>query len=168
MADLLRKSLAEGGTGFSTTVSPSHSDHNGDPVPSRFATDEEILTLSAVVSEFPGTWLECIPATDFIFGERQYELTTAMSLAGQRMVNWNLFSVEASRMPALEAQLKTGPYAAERGARVYGLVPATPIKAIVNFRTGVDDIEAYRLVEEDVTFRLPVELRRELELAAQG
>jgi 4-hydroxy-3-methylbut-2-en-1-yl diphosphate reductase len=33
---------------------------------------------------------------------------------------------------------------------------------------GVSDIEAYRLVEEDVTFRLPVELRRELELAAQS
>ena len=33
---------------------------------------------------------------------------------------------------------------------------------------GVTDIEPYRLVEEDVTFRLPVELRRELELAAQG
>jgi 4-hydroxy-3-methylbut-2-enyl diphosphate reductase len=30
---------------------------------------------------------------------------------------------------------------------------------------GVVDIEPYRLVEEDVTFRLPVELRRELELA---
>ncbi|MGH3077836.1 MAG: 4-hydroxy-3-methylbut-2-enyl diphosphate reductase [Gaiellaceae bacterium] len=33
---------------------------------------------------------------------------------------------------------------------------------------GVTDIEAYRLVEEDVTFRLPVELRRELELAARN
>ena len=33
---------------------------------------------------------------------------------------------------------------------------------------GVTDIEPYRLVEEDVTFRLPVELRRELELAAKG
>ena len=33
---------------------------------------------------------------------------------------------------------------------------------------GVTDIEPYRLVEEDVTFRLPVELRRELELAAQS
>ncbi len=33
---------------------------------------------------------------------------------------------------------------------------------------GVTDIEAYRLVEEDVTFRLPVELRRELELAARS
>ena len=30
---------------------------------------------------------------------------------------------------------------------------------------GVDDIEPYRLVDEDVTFRLPIELRRELELA---
>jgi 4-hydroxy-3-methylbut-2-en-1-yl diphosphate reductase len=33
---------------------------------------------------------------------------------------------------------------------------------------GVSDIESYRLVEEDVTFRLPVELRRELELAARS
>jgi 4-hydroxy-3-methylbut-2-enyl diphosphate reductase len=31
---------------------------------------------------------------------------------------------------------------------------------------GVDDIEPYRLVDEDVEFRLPVELRRELALAA--
>ena len=30
---------------------------------------------------------------------------------------------------------------------------------------GVERIEPYRLVEEDVTFRLPVELRRELALA---
>ena len=30
---------------------------------------------------------------------------------------------------------------------------------------GVTEIQPYRLVEEDVTFRLPVELRRELELA---
>jgi 4-hydroxy-3-methylbut-2-enyl diphosphate reductase len=34
---------------------------------------------------------------------------------------------------------------------------------------GVEDIEPYRLVSEDVEFRLPVELRRELQLAeAQG
>jgi hypothetical protein len=34
---------------------------------------------------------------------------------------------------------------------------------------GVTDISPYRLVEEDVEFRLPVELRRELSLAeSQG
>ena len=32
---------------------------------------------------------------------------------------------------------------------------------------GVERIEAFRMVDEDVTFRLPVELRRELELAAR-
>jgi 4-hydroxy-3-methylbut-2-enyl diphosphate reductase len=30
---------------------------------------------------------------------------------------------------------------------------------------GVDRIEAFRMVDEDVTFKLPVELRRELALA---
>ena len=29
------------------------------------------------------------------------------------------------------------------------------------------EIEPYRMVDEDVTFKLPVELRRELELAAR-
>jgi hypothetical protein len=34
---------------------------------------------------------------------------------------------------------------------------------------GVDRIEPYRMVDEDVTFRLPIELRRELAIAeAQG
>ena len=32
---------------------------------------------------------------------------------------------------------------------------------------GVEDIEPYKLVSEDVEFRLPVELRRELALAAE-
>jgi 4-hydroxy-3-methylbut-2-en-1-yl diphosphate reductase len=33
---------------------------------------------------------------------------------------------------------------------------------------GVERIEAFRMVDEDVTFRLPLELRRELELAARA
>jgi hypothetical protein len=32
---------------------------------------------------------------------------------------------------------------------------------------GVVDIEPYRLVDEDVEFRLPIELRRELALASE-
>jgi 4-hydroxy-3-methylbut-2-enyl diphosphate reductase len=33
---------------------------------------------------------------------------------------------------------------------------------------GIEQIEAFRMVDEDVTFKLPVELRRELELAARN
>jgi 4-hydroxy-3-methylbut-2-enyl diphosphate reductase len=61
------------------------------------------------------------------------------------------------------------------GARTVGITSgASAPEKLVNrvcdwFRTrGVTSIEPYRLVEEDVTFRLPVELRRELELAARS
>ncbi len=61
------------------------------------------------------------------------------------------------------------------GAKTVGITSgaSAPEKLVTRvcdwFRArGVTDIEPYRLVEEDVTFRLPVELRRELELAAQG
>jgi 4-hydroxy-3-methylbut-2-enyl diphosphate reductase len=61
------------------------------------------------------------------------------------------------------------------GARAVGITSgaSAPEKLVGRvcdwFRArGVTDIEPYRLVEEDVTFRLPVELRRELELAAQS
>jgi 4-hydroxy-3-methylbut-2-en-1-yl diphosphate reductase len=58
-------------------------------------------------------------------------------------------------------------------ARIVGVTSgaSAPEKLVVQvcdwFRGhGVDDIEPYRLVDEDVEFRLPVELRRELALAA--
>lgn len=136
MVALLRQSLAEGGVGFSTTVSVSHSDHNGDPVPSRWASDEELLALSAALRDFPGTWLELVPYAGGPFGERQYKLLTAMSLAAQRPVNWNTLAVSSLAKDNLKKQLAMSDYAAERGARVYALVPATPLKSILNLRTG--------------------------------
>ncbi|MBV1688226.1 amidohydrolase family protein [Novosphingobium sp. G106] len=135
MAALLRKSLSEGGAGFSTTKSYSHSDHNGDPVPSRWASNEEILALAAVVKEFPGTWLELLPPLHD--PQSSYELSTAMSLAGGRAVNWNVFIVNAQQPERLESQLRMGTYAAERGARVYGLIQAVAMKNVINFRTGI-------------------------------
>jgi N-acyl-D-aspartate/D-glutamate deacylase len=134
MADLLRKSLAEGGTGFSSTISHSHCDHNGDPVPSRWSTDEELLSLAAVVRDYEGTWLEMLPGG---YNERIYKLVTQMSLAAQRPLNWNLVVVASNRKDSLAAQLRMGRYAAEQGAKVYGLVPAVPIKNVLNFRTGL-------------------------------
>jgi 4-hydroxy-3-methylbut-2-enyl diphosphate reductase len=58
------------------------------------------------------------------------------------------------------------------GPRLVGITSgaSAPEKLVVRvcdwFRAhGVEDISPYQLVQEDVTFRLPVELRRELELA---
>src|SRR5437762_1204660 len=57
---VLHESLAAGGLGLSTTRSSTHVDGDGVPVPSRFASEEELLTLCEVVSEHDGTTLEAI------------------------------------------------------------------------------------------------------------
>ena len=47
MSALLRSALASGAVGFSTSRGPNHVDGNGEPVPSRLATDAEIRALVA-------------------------------------------------------------------------------------------------------------------------
>ncbi len=47
MVALLHDCLAAGALGLSTTRGQAHNDHHGNPVPSRFASDDEILALCA-------------------------------------------------------------------------------------------------------------------------
>lgn len=135
MCDLLDKSLSEGGSGFSTTVSMTHTDFESQPVPSRWASREELLRLAEVVSRHPGTWVE------FAHGgtmtqEEVYDLGTQLSLRSQRPVNWNLIVVDSKRKAVRDAQLKAGDYARERGGIVYGLTPSISPKVVLNFMTG--------------------------------
>jgi N-acyl-D-aspartate/D-glutamate deacylase len=60
MVTLLHQCLDAGGLGFSTTRSNTHSDGDGVPVPSRHASEAEVLALCAAVSEHEGTTLEAI------------------------------------------------------------------------------------------------------------
>ena len=135
MKALLRESIAAGGTGFSTTISGSHVDLEGNPVPSRCAQREEILALCAVAGEYPGTWLELVPGVA-VFTEREYALMTDMSLAAARAVNWNLLSVSRHTVKEMESQLHASDYARERGARVYALVSPMVPKAIMSLASG--------------------------------
>jgi N-acyl-D-aspartate/D-glutamate deacylase len=135
MVALLRRSLAEGGMGLSTSTSVSHSDHKGDPVPSRWASEEELYTLARQVRDFPGTWVEIVPGVG-PYTERENRIVTELSLASERPVNWNAFFVDAGRMPYISSQLELNRYAAERGAKVWGLAQGAPIKGFLNFRSG--------------------------------
>ena len=60
MTTLLAESLAAGGLGFSSSQAYTHSDGDGEPVPSRPAELDEMLALCEVVSRYPGTTLEYI------------------------------------------------------------------------------------------------------------
>lgn len=120
MARLLHESLEVGGLGFSSSQAPTHNDGDGQPVPSRFATRDELLTLSAVVRDHPGTTIEFIP-TAGVFTDEHMDLMSSMSLAANRPLNWNLLAVDSRKPQAHLDLLAAGDYATERGARVVAL-----------------------------------------------
>src|SRR5439155_20508339 len=62
MRELLAASLREGGLGFSSTISPTHNDGEGQPVPSRHASRPALMALARVARDFPGTTLASRPA----------------------------------------------------------------------------------------------------------
>lgn len=135
MKALLRRSLAEGGLGFSSTRSAAHNDADGQPVPSRHATLEELYALCRTTGEFPGTSLEMLPGTS-TFSEEDKEILTRMSLAAQRALNWNLLAPRSDMPEVAINQLGASDYAAERGAVVLALTVPQEIGGRVNLHSA--------------------------------
>ncbi len=134
MGRLLGESLAAGGLGFSSSQAPTHNDGQGDPVPSRAATADELVALSRVVRDYPGTTLEFIPTVG-PFADEHIELMTDMSLAANRPLNWNVLVVGAGN-DGYRQQLMASDRAAERGARVHALTVPVVMQLHLNFLSG--------------------------------
>ena len=135
MCNLLRDGLRSGGLGFSSTWSPSHNDHTGVPVPSRHGSRAELIALCAVVSEFPGTTLEFIPAVGE-FSEETFELMGDMSAAGNRPLNWNLLQVYAQNWDLVQHQLRGFDIAKKRGGKVLALTLPDTFRIRLNLKSG--------------------------------
>ncbi len=136
MKALLGKSLSEGAMGFSTTISATHNDGDGNPVPSRWASHEEIIELARVVRDHPGAGLELLPDLDFGPGTR--ELITEFSIAGNRPVNWNAVAVtgRADRVEYAAHLLAVSDFARERGGEVIALTLASTPEIYMNLYSG--------------------------------
>src|SRR5713226_3402650 len=80
MTKLLGESIAAGGLGFSSSQAKTHNDGNGDPVPSRHATPDELIALSREAGRHDGTTLEFIPSVGG-FEEAHLALMADMSRA---------------------------------------------------------------------------------------
>ena len=61
MAEQVRQAMRDGAAGFSTSQIDLHQAHNGLPVPSNLATNEEVIALCAVLAEFDHGAIEIIP-----------------------------------------------------------------------------------------------------------
>jgi N-acyl-D-aspartate/D-glutamate deacylase len=136
MKALLGECLAQGALGFSTTILPTHNDGDGNPVPSRWASFEEIIALGGVVKDYEGTGLEMLPDIDF--GPGIAELMADFSRAANRAVNWNVLGVNGTANDSGKAarQLAVSDFARNNGGEVLALtVPSTP-KIYINLFSG--------------------------------
>ena len=136
MSGLLRDSIGSGALGLSSSRSFTHSDGDGAPVPSRAASEEELLTLCDVTGEHEGTTLEFI--TDGClhgFADAEVDLMTRMSLRAGRPLNWNVFTIDSKEPDRFENQLGAQERAAEQGAEVVALTMPTLVGLTMSFLT---------------------------------
>jgi N-acyl-D-aspartate/D-glutamate deacylase len=131
MQALLGECIDAGGLGFSTTLSRTHSDGDGQPVASRWATSEEILALCDVVGSRPGTTLEAM--TDGCldqFSDDEIELFSDMTARAKRPLNWNVLTIDSREPTRIPRQLSAGDRAAEKGGRIVALT--LPVQVPMN------------------------------------
>src|SRR4051794_16082466 len=130
MRQLLRDGLAAGGMGFSTSRGTSHQDGDGQPVPSRHASAEEIVELARVCRDYPGTSLEMVPS-GWLFDDFEKDLMPRMTVAAQRPLNWNLVRVTAETEARHRVNLELSDDARRLGGRIVAL--AMPIDFAARF-----------------------------------
>ena len=149
MQRLLHEALDAGALGFSTSQAHTHNDGDGEPVPSRFADDDELLALAACVADHEGTTLEAIVAGCINgFTDDEVELLAGMSRTARRPLNWNVLGVSSLNPTGHERQLAASDIAAARGGRVVALTLPHPMSMRLSFLTGfvLDGLPGWREV----------------------
>jgi N-acyl-D-aspartate/D-glutamate deacylase len=136
MLGLLHESIAAGGLGFSTTLSFTHSDGDGQPVASRWASDDEVLALCRAVSEHEGTTLEYV--TDGClrgFSDAEIDLMAEMTLAGRRPLNWNVLTIDSAEPQRYHDQVAACENARARGGTAVALTMPILVEMNMSFLT---------------------------------
>ncbi len=149
MQRLLAGALAAGALGFSTSTAPTHNDAEGAPVPSRFASTDELIALAGVLASHRGTTVELILAGCLsTFSDAEIDLITSVSLAARRPVNWNVLGVNPADPARHEHQLAASDAVAARGGRLVALTLPHSSGIRLSFLTGfvLDGLPGWRPV----------------------
>ena len=136
MLDLLHTSLDAGGLGFSTTLSRTHLDGDGQPVASRWAPNDELMAFAKAVSEHEGTTLEyasdgCLDG----FNDDDIKFMIDFSTTAQRPLNWNVLTVDSHEPDRYQSQLVAMEQCTEAGAKVVALTMPILVGMNMSFLT---------------------------------
>lgn len=136
MVTLLHESLDAGGLGFSTTLARTHSDGDGQPVASRWASRDELLALARACGEHPGTQLEfasdgCLDG----FDDDEVTFMIDFAAAADRPLNWNVLTVDSHDPERYRNQLAAMDRCAAAGVRVVALTMPILVGMNMSFST---------------------------------
>ena len=132
----LRKAIEVGALGWSFTTSGSHSDGDGQPVPSRWASTEEMLAMATEVGRHEGTSLEgIVPGCLDRFADDEIELLATLSAAAKRVMNWNVLTIDSREPDRVGRQVEAFDRAKEIGGRVVALTMPVLVPMNMNFAT---------------------------------
>ncbi len=135
MLRVLHESITAGGLGFSTTLSFTHSDGDGEPVASRWADNDELLALCRAVGDHDGTTLEYVTSGCLRgFTDEEVEQMADMTLAGRRAVNWNVLTIDAREPQRYHDQVAACEHARSRGGTAIALTMPTLVEMNMSFR----------------------------------
>ena len=135
MKELLAESISAGGLGFSSSWAKTHNDADGEAVPSRHASETELIELCSVLRDSDAVALEFIPTIER-FDNEVYQLLTDMSVAADKPLNWNVIFVNARQADLIEEKLQASDYAARQGGRVIALTAPMPAISRLCFESG--------------------------------
>ena len=132
----LAAAIRAGALGFSFTNSTSHSDGEGEPVASRWATPDELIALCEETGMHEGTTLEgIVPGCLDQFADDEIELLARMSAAANRPMNWNVLSVDSRVPERVPRQVLASDRAIELGGRVVALTMPVQVPMNMSFAT---------------------------------
>ena len=130
----LAKSIQSGALGFSFTNSTSHSDGDGEPVASRWATHDELIALCEEVGLHEGTTLEgIVPGCLDRFADDEIELLGQMSAAANRPMNWNVLTVDSREADRVPRQISAYDRSIELGGKVVALTMPVQVPMNMSF-----------------------------------
>jgi N-acyl-D-aspartate/D-glutamate deacylase len=130
----LARAFQAGALGFSFTNSTSHSDGDGEPVASRWATSDELIALCEETGQHPGTTLEgIVPGCLDRFADDEIELLAQMSAAANRPMNWNVLTVDSREPDRVARQLQAFDRAEQMGGRVVALTMPVQVPMNMSF-----------------------------------
>lgn len=153
MKDILRDGIRAGGMGFSTSMTKAHLAGNGRPVPSRLASDDEVLALADVLREFNVGSIELAPrSVELGFDERERQFLWKLSRQTGRPINWNALFDNQARPGLWRKLVDFLDETFQKGGQCYAL----------NFCNRVD--QWFDLTEPQLVFIDQVAWRRTLRL----